>query len=184
MTAPADWPPFAAATPAEVRALLVPDERPRFDVEYRQALDVAAETLSLDELDATMGSWRRIAWLCTDQVRYHQMWRRAARSYTGEAAPRESRCRRPRPEWASNTVYCVATDERIEQQIAALPPALLDSFAEACILLEVQPWAGLPFYRSIPAGPVRNLPFGDTEMVTYLVLDDLCRAELLEVWAA
>ncbi|MGH3430577.1 MAG: DUF6247 family protein [Mycobacteriales bacterium] len=34
--------PFAAASPAEIRAALVPEERSRFDREYRQALEVAA----------------------------------------------------------------------------------------------------------------------------------------------
>lgn len=89
MTAAATRPPFATATPAEIRAALVPEERPRFDDEYRRALNVAAETFSLEDLDAAMESWRRIAWLCTDPDRYRQMWRRAATSYTGEAPPAE-----------------------------------------------------------------------------------------------
>ncbi|MGH8967196.1 MAG: DUF6247 family protein, partial [Actinomycetes bacterium] len=69
---------------AEIRAALVPEERSRFDRGYRQALEVAAETFSLEELEATLQSWRRIAWMCTDPDRYRQMWRRAATLYTRE----------------------------------------------------------------------------------------------------
>jgi hypothetical protein len=46
--------PFAAASPAEIRAALVPEERPRFDRDYRRALKVAADTFSLDQLDETL----------------------------------------------------------------------------------------------------------------------------------
>lgn len=89
MTTAATRPPFATAAPAEIRAALIPEERPRFDDEYRRALEVAAETFSLEELEATLTSWRRIAWMCTDPDRYRQMWRRAAMSYTGEDLPVE-----------------------------------------------------------------------------------------------
>ena len=54
MTAAATRPPFAAASPAEIRAALVSEERSRFDREYRQALEVAAETFSLEGLEATL----------------------------------------------------------------------------------------------------------------------------------
>lgn len=87
MTAAATRPPFAGASPAQIRAGLVPEERPRFDHEYRRALESAAETFSLDELDATLKAWRRIAWLCTDPDRYRQMWRRAASTATEQAVP-------------------------------------------------------------------------------------------------
>ena len=89
MTAAATRPPFAAASPAEIRAALVSEERSRFDREYRQALEVAAETFSLEGLEATLESWRRIAWMCTDPDRYRQMWRRAATLYTREDIPAE-----------------------------------------------------------------------------------------------
>lgn len=185
MDAAATRPPFAAATPAEIRAALVHEEQPKFDDEYRRALNVAAESFSLVHLDRVLESWRRIAWLCTDPDRYRRMWRRAALSYTGEASPRTSRCPQPSPEWAPYAVYCVATDERTDEQIAALPVAAISPFAEVRTLLEMQPWTGLPFYADIPASPVRILPFGDAEMITYLILDDLRRVELLEVlWAA
>lgn len=62
MTAVAVKPPFANASPAEIRAALLPEERPNFDREYRRALEVAGETLTLDELHNTVECWRRIAW--------------------------------------------------------------------------------------------------------------------------
>ncbi|MBV9141219.1 MAG: hypothetical protein JO115_09920 [Pseudonocardiales bacterium] len=87
MTAPAIRPPFTDASPAEIRAALVPEEAPRFDREYRQALQVAAETFSLEGLDTTLESWRRIAWMCIDPDRYRRMWRRAAQLSTREDIP-------------------------------------------------------------------------------------------------
>lgn len=89
VTAAVTRPPLADASPAEIRAALIPEEQPRFDREYRQALAVAAETFSLDELDKTLASWRRIAWMCTDSDRYRRMWRRAAELYTREDVPPE-----------------------------------------------------------------------------------------------
>lgn len=89
MTVAATRPPFATASPAEIRAALVPEERPEFDREYRQALEMAADTFSLEELEVTLQSWRRIAWMCTNPDRYRQMWRRAATLHTREDVPAE-----------------------------------------------------------------------------------------------
>jgi hypothetical protein len=89
VTAAATRPPFADASPAEIRAALIPEERTRFDREYRQALRVAAETFSLDELDKTLQFWRRIAWMCIDPDRYRRMWRHAAELYARENIPAE-----------------------------------------------------------------------------------------------
>lgn len=84
MTAAATRSPFADASPGEIRAALIPEEQPEFDREYRRALQVAAETFSLEELDKTLESWQRIAWMCTDADRYRRMWWRAAELYTRE----------------------------------------------------------------------------------------------------
>jgi Family of unknown function (DUF6247) len=42
MTAAAVKPAFANASPAEIRAALLPEEQPNFDREYQRALEVAA----------------------------------------------------------------------------------------------------------------------------------------------
>lgn len=48
-------------TPAEIRDAILPEDRERFDASFRRALDTAARTLSLDELDACLSHWRRAA---------------------------------------------------------------------------------------------------------------------------
>lgn len=63
MTAAAVTTPFADASPAEIRAALIPEDHPEFDQQWRAALTIAADTLSLDEVHDTLESWRRVAWL-------------------------------------------------------------------------------------------------------------------------
>lgn len=53
--------PFADASPAEIRAALVPEERSEFDRQYREALTSAGESYSLDRLEDTLAAWRRVA---------------------------------------------------------------------------------------------------------------------------
>lgn len=65
--------PFADASPAEIREAILPEERDQFDRSYRRALDVAAETLRLDELEKFLKHWRRMAWCHTAQG--HDSWR-------------------------------------------------------------------------------------------------------------
>lgn len=48
-------------SPREVRAALLPEEVSAFDAAYQQALREASETLSLEALQSTLASWRRIA---------------------------------------------------------------------------------------------------------------------------
>ncbi|MET8995129.1 DUF6247 family protein [Amycolatopsis sp. Hca4] len=65
MSTPAstDEPKYPSGTsPAAIRAALLPEDVPRFDRDYRHALDVAREALSLTDLVETLESWRRIAW--------------------------------------------------------------------------------------------------------------------------
>jgi len=88
MTVVAVTPPFADASPAEVRAALLAEEQPVFDVEYRRALGVAAELLTLDELHATLACWRRVAWMTDrDPVGHRRMLRAAAERLSGEPIP-------------------------------------------------------------------------------------------------
>jgi Family of unknown function (DUF6247) len=46
---------------------------PQFDCGYREALDAAAGTLHLDELEKFLARWRRIAWSAT--ACGHDHWR-------------------------------------------------------------------------------------------------------------
>lgn len=88
VTAAAVKPPFANASPAEIRAALLPEERPDFDREYRLALEVAAELLTLDELHETLECWRRVAWMTqSDPAAHRRMLRTAAERLTGEEIP-------------------------------------------------------------------------------------------------
>jgi hypothetical protein len=80
--------PFADASPAEIRAALLDEEKPDFDQQYRHALDTAAESLSLNELHETLECWRRIAWMShTDPEAHRRMLRTAAERLTGESIP-------------------------------------------------------------------------------------------------
>jgi hypothetical protein len=89
-TPAATRPPFAGASPAEIRAALLPEEQGDFDREYQRALQVAAETLHLDELAETLESWRRIAWSTAEDADAHrQMLRTAAAKLTGEPIPND-----------------------------------------------------------------------------------------------
>ncbi|QYN40855.1 hypothetical protein K1T35_42605 [Pseudonocardia sp. DSM 110487] len=65
--------------------------------------------------------------------------------------------------------------------MAALPQIALAALADALSALELVPWNGLPVNDSNPDGPVRQLPFGGLGMITYLILDDQQRVDLLIV---
>ncbi|MBV9140336.1 MAG: hypothetical protein JO115_05380 [Pseudonocardiales bacterium] len=81
--------PFADAFPAEIRKVILPEDQPDFDRQYRAALDVAARTLRLDELEKFLTHWRRIAWSAT--ARGNDSWRallaEASRRLTGGEPP-------------------------------------------------------------------------------------------------
>ena len=82
--------PFAQASPAELRESIVPEDRELCDEQYRQALDAAAETLTLDALEKFLAHWRRIAWSQTD-MGHEKWWAMLARAEetlrTGESPP-------------------------------------------------------------------------------------------------
>jgi hypothetical protein len=56
---PRSGPSFSDATPAEVRAALIPEEAAEFDQQWREVMAGATETLDLSEALATLESWRR-----------------------------------------------------------------------------------------------------------------------------
>ncbi len=81
-------------------------------------------------------------------------------------------------------MYRVETDEQAQQQVAALPPGALSAYAEVRTLLEVNPWAGESYHRGNPDAALRTVVFGGAGMVTYLVLDEQRRVDVLVVlWA-
>lgn len=73
-------------SPRAIRAALLPEEVGDFDAAYQQALRSASETLSLEALQATLESWRRIAQMTqADPAGHRQMLEQAKRTLrTGE----------------------------------------------------------------------------------------------------
>jgi hypothetical protein len=82
-------PPFADATPAEVRAALIPEEAAEFDQQWREVMAAATEALDLSEVLATLDSWRRVARLTvvSGHEAHRAMYRRAAARLAGENIP-------------------------------------------------------------------------------------------------
>lgn len=90
VTTTAMKPPFADASPAEIRAALLAEDQPEFDRQWREALTVAAEALSLDEVHDTLESWRRVAWLVSAHGHegYRRMMAQAQETLrTGQSPP-------------------------------------------------------------------------------------------------
>lgn len=56
-------PPFADATPAQIRAALTDEDAERFDEHWRTVMQRATERLDLAEVHEALESWRRVAWL-------------------------------------------------------------------------------------------------------------------------
>jgi hypothetical protein len=79
---------FTDASPAEVRAALIPEEAVEFERQWRAAMAKATETLDLAEVFATLDSWRRVARLtaAAGADAHRAMYRRAAAHLTGESA--------------------------------------------------------------------------------------------------
>ena len=75
------------ASPAAIRAGLLPEDRERFDAAYGAALGQARDTLELTELFRTLEHWRRLALLQSNPVDYRRVVRRAAEALTGEEIP-------------------------------------------------------------------------------------------------
>jgi hypothetical protein len=48
-------------------------------------------------------------------------------------------------------------------------------------MVELTPWAGPAINEDNPEGNVRVVPFGSAGMVTYLILEDQRRVDVLEV---
>jgi hypothetical protein len=84
-------------------------------------------------------------------------------------------------------VYRVETYREVHDQIAALPDDALAGYAEALWGAQADPverGADQQAQKHNPTGPVRTLPFGAAGMVTYLILEDQRRVDVITVvWA-
>jgi hypothetical protein len=76
--------PFADASPAQVRAALIPEDAADFDRQWREALTRAIESLDLTEVSETLASWRHVARVSSarGQDGYRRMMQQAERTLT------------------------------------------------------------------------------------------------------
>jgi hypothetical protein len=81
--------------------------------------------------------------------------------------------------------YSLDIDRAAQASIDVLPARALAALAEVFVVLELSPWSGRPVNPEMnPDGPVRVLTFGDGGLVTYLILEELQRVDVLVVaWA-
>lgn len=85
--APRRHPLAPGASPAAIRAALLPEDRGTFDAAYSAALDEARASLDLTALLDLVESWRRIAALQSDRKNFARVARRVAELRTGEPVP-------------------------------------------------------------------------------------------------
>jgi len=78
--------------------------------------------------------------------------------------------------------YKIETDPRVLDQIGTLPDDALPELAAVFDLLELVPWSGPPYNAAKPKSPMRAIEFANGRgLVTYLVLDDLDRVDVLSL---
>jgi hypothetical protein len=85
-----DQPPFADASPAQVRAALLPEDAAEFDRQWQEVMARATRELDLTEVQRTLNTWRRVAWvtIATGPDRYRAVLASAEeRLRTGERHP-------------------------------------------------------------------------------------------------
>ena len=81
-------------------------------------------------------------------------------------------------------MYRLDIDPEARDQINAVPARELKLLAEVFAMLELTPWNGQPQHKDNPDGEVRRVLFGDWGIVTYLILEDQQRVDVLQVvWA-
>lgn len=80
-------------------------------------------------------------------------------------------------------MYRIIVYPEAQDQIAVLPNAALEGYAEVASVLEVSPWGGPPHHRSNPEGAVRRWHFGSMAagQVVYLIVEDLQEVHVLLV---
>jgi hypothetical protein len=78
--------------------------------------------------------------------------------------------------------YRIVTDPQVRDQLSALCVEVLPEVAEAFAMLELIPWNGAPYNQDKPDSPMRLLAFAKGHgLITYLVLDDQDRVDVLNV---
>jgi uncharacterized protein DUF6247 len=82
-------PLLPGASPHDIRAALLAEDRDVFDAEYREALAEARDSLDLTELFKMLEHWRRVALLQRDPANFRRVVRRAAELLTGETIPED-----------------------------------------------------------------------------------------------
>jgi hypothetical protein len=75
------------ASPATIRAALLPEDRERFDHAYGRALDEARQDGDITWLHSTLETWRRQAIAQSAPEAFRTMVRRAAAFFSGEPVP-------------------------------------------------------------------------------------------------
>lgn len=77
----------AGASPATIRAALLPEDQAPFDQAYAEALDEARRTYQLTPVLEAVEEWRRRAILQSDPEAFRRSVRRAAEFFTGQSVP-------------------------------------------------------------------------------------------------
>lgn len=87
---PARRPPFADATPSEIRDALTHENAESFERHWRRLMLQATDSLDLTEVNEALEAWRRTAWITSDLGHdgYRAMLASAEeRLRTGQRAP-------------------------------------------------------------------------------------------------
>lgn len=80
-------------------------------------------------------------------------------------------------------MYRVTTDDESAEQVSALPVEAFVDYIAVAGVLELVPWNGRPYTDADPDGVMRQWVFGSRGegLVTYLILDDQRRVDVLRV---
>ncbi len=78
-------------------------------------------------------------------------------------------------------MYPIVLDEETEAQIEALPYEALAPVAELLDVLSLTPWNGDPLNDANPDALLRSWAFGRAGLLTYLILEDQQRVDLIRV---
>jgi hypothetical protein len=125
-----------------------------------------------------LANWRDIARQTqADPVAHLRMLQQAERTLRTGEPPVGAQSWDENSGWRSPVAYRIVTDPQVRAQIRALPAKVLHEFADVMGVLELTPWN-----ENKPDSPMRQWPLaGGRGFVTYLVLDDQDRVDVLNV---